>query len=123
MKLIYLCSPGKGILVQSNGVYYYPGRLISWDEQSLTGTVQMWRGIENDLANKIIHNVPASDIADGLWKDYKGRRQIRVCLILIHKYTQMIDVLIDSLENTYGHYKRNPIRRMLKISCSWILMQ
>ncbi|KAE9384762.1 hypothetical protein BT96DRAFT_1007741 [Gymnopus androsaceus JB14] len=49
--------PGKGILVQSNGVYYYPGRLISWDEQSLTGTVQMWRGIENDLANKIIHNI------------------------------------------------------------------
>ncbi|KAE9383944.1 hypothetical protein BT96DRAFT_950926 [Gymnopus androsaceus JB14] len=45
---------------------------------SLTGTVQMWRGIENDLANKIIHNVSASDIADGLWKDYKGRRRIRL---------------------------------------------
>lgn len=72
-------SPGKGVLVKQNSVYYYPGRLISLDEHTLTWTIQMWRGIENELANKILHDVPVSNIVDGLWKDDKGRRKIQVC--------------------------------------------
>ncbi|KAE9385132.1 hypothetical protein BT96DRAFT_950053 [Gymnopus androsaceus JB14] len=64
--------PGKGVLVKQNSVYYYPGCLISLDEHTLTWTIQMWRGIENELANKILHDVPVSNIVDGLWKDDKG---------------------------------------------------
>ena len=72
-------SPGKGVLVKQSSVYYYPGRLISLDEHTLTWTIQMWRGIKNELANKILHDVPVSNIVDGLWKDDKGRQKIQVC--------------------------------------------
>lgn len=77
-KLTFIYSPGKGVLVKQAGVYYYPGRLISWNKTSQVGTVQMWRGIQNDLANQIIKKVPITDIVDGLWQDQEGRRRIRV---------------------------------------------
>jgi len=86
---IYIFSPGKGVLVKQDTVYYYPGCLISWDEHSLTWTIQMWRGIQNELANKILHDVPVSNIVDGLWQDDKGRRKIRVCSTLIHNCTKV----------------------------------
>lgn len=75
-------SPGKGVLVKQDNAYYYPGRLICWDKRTQSGTVQMWRGIQNDLANHIIKHVPITDIADGLWQDQEGRRKIRVCFFI-----------------------------------------
>lgn len=65
--------------MRQGGTYYYPARLIAWDQKLKTGTVEMWRGIKSSVAAKgIIHNVPLSDIVDGLWKDQDGRRTIRV---------------------------------------------
>ena len=66
------------MLVCCGGTFYYPGRVIFWDAISKTATVEMWRGIQNDLAGKILENIQAQLIVDGLWKDQKGRRQIQV---------------------------------------------
>lgn len=72
-------SPGKGVLVRQGPTYYYPAHIISWDTESKTGTVQMWRGIhDTTLANQIIRNVPVADVVDGLWQDQSGRRSIQV---------------------------------------------
>ncbi|KAF5379616.1 hypothetical protein D9757_009228 [Collybiopsis confluens] len=73
--------PGKGVLVKIGPLYYYPGRLIFKDLGSSQWTVEMWRGIHNENAGKIL-NVTVSNIVDGLWKDAAGRRtlQMNCCL-------------------------------------------
>ena len=66
------------MLVCCGGTFYYPGWVIFWDAILRTATVEMWRGIQNDLAGKILENIQAQLIVDGLWKDQKGHHQIRV---------------------------------------------
>ncbi|KAF9072159.1 hypothetical protein BDP27DRAFT_1418301 [Rhodocollybia butyracea] len=69
---------GKGVLVKHSNEFYYPGRLIYWDKNAKHGSVEMWRGIQNDLAGTIIEKIPVKNIVDGLWMDEKGRRKIQL---------------------------------------------
>ncbi|KAF9060270.1 hypothetical protein BDP27DRAFT_1407198 [Rhodocollybia butyracea] len=69
---------GKGVLVKHSNNFYYPGRMIYWDKHAKHGSVQMWRGIQNDLAGTIIEKIPVKNIVDGLSMDQKGRRKIQL---------------------------------------------
>ncbi|KAF9060861.1 hypothetical protein BDP27DRAFT_1429567 [Rhodocollybia butyracea] len=69
---------GKGVLVKHSNNFYYPGRMIYWDNHAKHGSVEMWRGIQNDLAGTIIEKIPVKNIVDGLWMDQKGRRKIQL---------------------------------------------
>ncbi|KAF9060516.1 hypothetical protein BDP27DRAFT_1429993 [Rhodocollybia butyracea] len=69
---------GKGVLVKHSNNFYYPGRMIYWDNHAKHGSVEMWRGIQNDLAGIIIEKIPVKNIVDGLWMDQKGRQKIQL---------------------------------------------
>ncbi|KAF9060912.1 hypothetical protein BDP27DRAFT_1429496 [Rhodocollybia butyracea] len=74
----------------------FPGKGI------LTGTVEMWRGIQSPAAARgIIDNVSLPDIVDGLWQDQDGRRTIRLGSYIrpleeqIHKQEAEDDLLVN----------------------------
>ncbi|KAJ3745201.1 hypothetical protein EV360DRAFT_90130 [Lentinula raphanica] len=93
--------PGKGLLVQHQNGYYYPGRLIFWDAKSQNATVEMWRGIKNSWANQILRDLPGKRLVDGLWKDQDGRRKIRLGIYIrpleeqFNKEQQKDNMLLD----------------------------
>ena len=70
-------SPGKGVLIKLGPLYYYPGRLIHFNQETRSWKVEMWRGIHNEYAGRIL-DAPVSTIVDGLWQDAHGRQKIQV---------------------------------------------
>ncbi|KAF9060776.1 hypothetical protein BDP27DRAFT_1406953 [Rhodocollybia butyracea] len=89
---------GKGVLVKHSNEFYYPGRLIYWDKNAKHGSVEMWRGIQNDLAGTIIEKIPVKNIVDGLWMDEKGRQKFNLLFIawILHTATPGTCGLLDT---------------------------
>jgi hypothetical protein len=77
--------PGRGALALL-GDFWYPVRLIQYQEGDRSWLVCWWRGCSNEpdtsgratITPGSISAVPEQDIVDSLWGDRVGRRQIRV---------------------------------------------
>jgi hypothetical protein len=73
---------GLGALVR-RWTYWYPVRLIQFDENQLVWTVRWWRGCkfaEPGIEPDSTTTVNLDDIVDSLWMNRTQRRAIRVSL-------------------------------------------